>query len=295
MKENQASSTAFTVLQGILYTARHPRHSYLAPGETVEAGRRILAASEEGKKRLRRLESRWFRLLVPVMERLLMPGITLHYVLRKRFIEDAALQAISGGATQVVNLGAGFDTLAWCLHARYPNVNFIEIDHPATNAVKAKALFQPDRPPPNLHLLAVDFSKQNLEEALAPFAGFHPERPTLFICEGVLMYLDKKDVTQLLDSLKRLTGEKTRLVFTCVEPMNSSRNNTGPLLKFYLIFKKEPLNWTIERENLPAFLTDQGYKSLEIASTEVFKSRYLSAGHQGELHQGEYIAVAEIV
>jgi len=37
MKENQASSTALTVLQGILYIARHPRYAYLVdePLKTV--------------------------------------------------------------------------------------------------------------------------------------------------------------------------------------------------------------------------------------------------------------------
>jgi hypothetical protein len=45
MKENQASSTAFTVLQGILYIAQHPRHAYLVPKEVVEVAQQILAAS----------------------------------------------------------------------------------------------------------------------------------------------------------------------------------------------------------------------------------------------------------
>ena len=108
------------------------------------------------------------------------------------------------------------------------------------------------------------------------------------------MYLDDKDVTQLLEAIKSLTGEGTKLIFTSVEPMNSVRNNTGPLLKLCLIFKKEPLKWTIERDNLPTFLAAQGYKLQEIASTETFRASYLYTGHRGKLHQGEYIAVADI-
>ncbi len=295
MKDNEASSTAFTVLHGLLYISKHPRHNYLVDEKVVEVGQKILSASEKGKKMLRQLDNPLTKIIVPIAEKMLLPGITLHYILRKRFIEEATRESIANGKTQVISLGAGFDTLAYRLHQEFPDVNFIEIDHPATNAMKSQALFGDGQIPENLNLLAVDFSKQNLLDALSEFSAFDSSRPTHFICEGVLMYLLVKDVTILLESLKKLTGSGTRFVFTALSPKDSPTNNTGPLLNVYLWFKKEPLKWAIEREDVSEFLTKHDFKTLETASTDTFRSRYLAKEHKDELHQGEYIVLSEIL
>lgn len=294
MKEDTPSSTAFTVLQGLMYIAEHPQYGYLVKDDVAQTGRQILSASKKGQKLLRQIESPLYKVVLKLGEKALMPGITLHYALRKRYIEDVVRQALVDGKTQVISLGAGFDTLEWRLHTEFPNVNFIEIDHPATSAFKAGALFGGQESPANLHLLAVDFSKQSLLEALGPFEGFDATRPTIFICEGVLPYLLEKDVVILLDSLKELTGSGTRFVFSSVAPMNSANNNTGPLLNVYLFFIKESLNWTIECDDVPAFLEKNGFHFIESASVETFQERYLADDHEGELHRGEYLILSEI-
>ncbi len=60
MKEEKASSTAFSVVQGILYTAQNPQLAHLVPEDLKDACARILSASPEGRKRQRQLDSRWF-------------------------------------------------------------------------------------------------------------------------------------------------------------------------------------------------------------------------------------------
>ncbi|GAB6041519.1 class I SAM-dependent methyltransferase [Endothiovibrio diazotrophicus] len=290
MKEEQASSTAFTVLQGILLTASKPIYAGVVAEEVEAAAREILAASEEGRRRLQQVESPLYRTLAPLAERLALPGFALHYVLRKRFIEEAALKALADGYTQVVSLGAGFDTLEWRLHRQHPEVTFIEIDHPATSAVKREALKVSGE---NLHLLAVDLAEHDLEAVLRDCTAFDPARPTLYICEGVLVYLPPDAVTGLFATLKRLSGAGTRFVFTAVSPIGSPRNNTGPLLRLYLALKNEPLAWNLEQADLEAFVTLQGYRLIDQANDADLAPRYLPGGPAGPLHQGEFLALAE--
>jgi methyltransferase (TIGR00027 family) len=289
MKDDQASSTAYTVLQGVLFSASKPAYDSLVSHEQQTACQRILSASAEGQKRLKQLDSAAFRFMAPLLESAMMPGITLHYVLRKRFIRDAVEAAIADGYTQVVNLGAGFDTLAWELHSLHSKVNFIELDHPATNAQKSKALF--DQSPNNFHLLAVDFSQTDAREALQSFPEFDADRKTFFICEGVLMYLGRPDIDRLFDGLKQLTGVGTRFVFTAVAPMDSVDSNTGWLLRLYLKFKAEPLNWALEQKDLAAFVQEQGYRLDDMAGTDQLRQRYLQGVDHGTLHHGEYLAL----
>ena len=290
MKEEQASSTAFTVVQGMLLTNIRPAYIGVLGEETEQACREILGASDEGRRRLKQLESPLFRTVAPLAERMMMPGFTLHYVLRKRFIEQTTEQALSEGYTQVVSLGAGFDTLEWRLHRKHPESTFIEIDHPATSQVKREALKGGDE---NLHLLAVDLAEHDLEQVLGECDAFDPTRRTLFICEGVLMYLPPEAVTGLFAALKSLSGPGTRFVFTAVAPTNSPNNNTGPLLKLYLMFKSEPLAWSLEQGEVEAFVNAQGYRLIDQANDLDLAPRYLGERAEGPFHRGEFLATAE--
>lgn len=293
MKENEASSTAYSVLQGLLHVGRQPRYAGLVSKETTDAGTRILASTEQGRRRLAQLDSALFRAAVPLLETLLVPGLSLHYALRKRFIEDETLKAIDAGATQVVNLGAGFDTLAWRLHDRFADVNFIEIDHPATSAAKAVALKERAAGSTNLHMLEVDFTHQTLKEMLGGFAGFLADRPTLYICEGVMAYLTVPQVTELLATLIALsTVAPPRLVCTCVEPMELPDNNTGPLLSTYLRIKGEAIMWRIAHDQVAAFLAERDFAVDAVVTHKEFTRDYLSGLRHGTVHRGEYGVVA---
>jgi len=170
MREDAASSTAYTVLQGVLYTAQSEQYAALVPQSMKRACRIILEASPEGRRRLAQLEHTLFRASVPWLERAIMPGITLHYVLRKLYIRDEVRRAIDAGCTQVVNLGAGFDPMAWELSTEFPDVTFIELDHPATSRQKAHALAA--HPVDNLRWLPVDFELTDAHEALSRTESF---------------------------------------------------------------------------------------------------------------------------
>lgn len=290
-KNNQPSSTAMTVLQGILYKAQEPEYSHLVSKETREVSTQILSFTDEGRKRLKQLQSRRFKQVVPWVERIIMPGMTLHYVLRKRYIEDYVTQAITEGITQVVNLGAGFDTLLYRLCKQNPDANFIEVDHPNNSDLKKKLILQLNAEPNNMEWVAVDFATQTLEEELNKCTQFKPDKPTLFIAEGVLMYLQETDVERTLSSLRHLiTHANMQCLFTCAEP---GQYACGPLLKLCLKIKGEPLRWIKERNDLTPFLKNSGYNTQTIMTSVDLKNKYLPENYQGILHDGEYIAVAK--
>ena len=52
--------------------------------------------------------------------------------IRTRFIDDALSRAIAGGATQVVILGAGFDSHAYRFQELLAPVRVFEVDRPVT-------------------------------------------------------------------------------------------------------------------------------------------------------------------
>src|SRR5215213_8346078 len=57
-------------------------------------------------------------------------------LVRTRFIDEALARAIEGGATQVVILGAGFDSHAYRFQELLAQVRVFEVDRAATQALK---------------------------------------------------------------------------------------------------------------------------------------------------------------
>ena len=71
------------------------------------------------------------------LERIL-PGAYHFQNSRTKHIDARILAAIKGGVRQVVLLGAGFDSRAYRLGEKYPEVRFFEVDRPELQADKVK-------------------------------------------------------------------------------------------------------------------------------------------------------------
>jgi len=294
MKDDKVSSTAFSVAQGILLVSRNGKTASLVNPLEKSFYEKILLASESGRKKWKQVQSPVFRFFVPFLERLMIPGLTVHYVLRKKAIEDFTRSALAKGAKQVVNLGAGFDSLAWRLCPEFPKVRFIEVDHPATHKVKKEALQAIGDVSKNLHLLDVDFNKDSLEKKLGKSAHFKPNLSTVFIIEGVLMYLDEDKIVALFDSLKKITSKGFRLVFTFITPDGEGKYTHGPLLSLYLKIKNEPLNWKINATDLKKFMGKNKIPLYAVVKSEDIFKKLMPQTKNVIVHDGEWIACADL-
>jgi methyltransferase (TIGR00027 family) len=122
-------------------------------------------------------------------------------IARTRFFDERVLAAISAGMAQVVILGAGYDDRA--LRFRSPGVRYFELDHPATQADKARRLraLRAAKPGSGGPTLApADFRDHDVAGVLEA-SGQDAGQPTLFICEGLLVYLDQPTCVRLLAAL----------------------------------------------------------------------------------------------
>jgi methyltransferase (TIGR00027 family) len=116
---------------------------------------------------------------------------------RTRFFDGQVLAAVSAGMPQVVICGAGYDDRA--LRFRSPGTRFFELDHPATQADKARRLIGAESR--DVVLAPADFRDDDVPAVLAA-AGHDAARPTLFLCEGLLIYLDEPVIVHLLTGLR---------------------------------------------------------------------------------------------
>src|SRR5258706_13933 len=111
VREDLPSSTAILIAAATVFLARDARVSDLVPSGAAEWCARCLEVLP-GLKAVETLSRPGLRWAARLAERATVPGLLLHFMLRKRWIEEVVRSALAEGYEQVVVMGAGFDTLA---------------------------------------------------------------------------------------------------------------------------------------------------------------------------------------
>jgi methyltransferase (TIGR00027 family) len=228
------------------------------------------------------------RFTATAIEGFLLEGIQLHYAARKRWIERNVRAALESGAARLLVIGAGFDLLAWRLAGEYPDLEFYEIDHPATQRPKAAIL----KGRGNFHLLPADLSKTSITSALAGHEGFRRGGSTVSVAEGLTMYLEEEKVAALLGELAALAGGHGGVIFTFMKKSADGSirfRNENRAISWWLEKRSEPFRWGINFGDLPQFLQRCGLEAGALADHENLTEEILAPfglGHH-TLAQGE--------
>ena len=256
MRDHRPSDTATLVARSIVLAAEDDALRKLVADGEAEILRRILG--EGGWFGLARRQHGARRLFFKGMD-WMVPGIVAHYLVRKRRIEIAVREALAGGAARLVVLGAGFDTLAWRLHEEFPEIQFLELDHPATQRVKRLALGEAV----NLSYGQVDL----VERSLAELPELAVAVSTVFVAEGLTMYLPEERVEALLRDLASFAGPVGRVIFTFMEEDDAGSigfRGQNELVAAWLRLRSEPFRWGIRRDRLAGFLKSCGFGDSEV-------------------------------
>jgi len=123
-------------------------------------------------------------------------------VARHRYIDDfLKAQLAHTPQLQIVLIGCGFDSRAF----RLVGGVWFELDEPQLIAYKEERLPAARAPNP-LQRIAIDFAADSLEDRLQPLAS---AAPTVFVIEGVTMYLPAEALRMTLEILKsRFPGHR---------------------------------------------------------------------------------------
>jgi methyltransferase (TIGR00027 family) len=261
MRRDRPSTTARKVALNIISLGAKPGMEEVLPAGIVDATARLLvAAGVVGEGAIRFAGTRW---AVAVYEAFdwMMPGQFEAFAHRKAFCETQVREGIAAGATQVLVLGAGYDTLGWRLAPEFPGVRFLEIDHPATGRLKAQGI---DRlgPRDNLHLIQADLGHRRLVDVLAVVESWDNTAQSVVIAEGLTQYLAPTAVRDLFVQCGAVSDAGSRIAFTYVGTGDDGRPDTGRwtgLTLWMLKASGEPWLWSVRPEELPTFLAEAGW------------------------------------
>ncbi len=261
MKNKKPSRTALKVAFNILTLASKPGMEKILPPGTVKATERLLIASGV----VGATAIRWSRSprMVSIYKAFdwMLPGQFEAFAYRKAFCEYQVRAGIAAGATQILVLGAGYDTMGWRLAPEFAGVSFFEMDHPATAKFKSRGIAAMERRD-NLILLAEDLGQRRLEDVLRSNEAWDEVAQTVIIAEGLVMYLPSEAVRNLFCQCAAIAGPDSRVCFSYLPMGKDGRPYVGRWTGLMVWLQKavgEPWLWSIRPEKIGIFLKETGW------------------------------------
>ena len=209
------------------------------------------------------IKSKRMRAKAKDKDQIRMPGVFEYVMARTAFFDEVFIAALNEAIPQIVLLGAGYDTRAY----RFADLNkysrIIELDNAATQNRKKRCLknFKIQIPERVAHI-SMDFNKDSLKDVLQ-CAGYEDDRKTLFIWEGVCMYLEAKSVDTILafvtDSSHRQSAIAFDYAITISDDNRHKYYGAGEIIR---IMKKSRSNelfkFTIDEDKIEPFFNQRG-------------------------------------
>ena len=184
-------------------------------------------------------------------------GVARAGLATRSFWHDAQVRAaLDAGITQVATVGAGYDTRAWRF-AR-AGVTFFEVDHPVTQADKRRRA--PAGPGPVW--VEADLATTNAADALRAH-GWDAGVPTLFVLEGLTMYLPEAGLREQLAGLATTAAPGSRLTTDFSPPPDAGTSADRRLMRAQRLFRAgsgETLRFTTDRDGARAMVESAGWR-----------------------------------
>ncbi|MBN2391384.1 MAG: SAM-dependent methyltransferase [Anaerolineae bacterium] len=234
------------------------------------------------------------------MRKLFPSGIYEYVTARTRVFDQAFVDALERGFSQIVLLGAGMDTRAFRFQEKNRGTTVFDLDIHATQRYKREVLERKKiAPPAELVFAPIDFNKQRLAAVLAQ-AGYRDGQPTLFLWEGVTMYLEPDAVDGTLAFIRSSAAEGSIVVFDYVRASVLRYENSlygEQAIRGTVARAEEGWIFGIEDGAIEELLAERGFRLLLHYMPSDLEAAYLTAEDGtkfGRINETHCIVIAGI-
>lgn len=285
MNNYSASSTALMIAKSIVFSNNDPNFKKFIDPKMHEINLRFLRSALGKQANLFEFFSNYFltKIFYNSLEKMTVPGIKLHYLLRKLKIEEIVTNLCQHPLKikQIVIIGAGADSLGLRIAEKEPQINIIEIDHPNTQTIK-KEMFNSYKVNRinNFILVPADLSKNSLLTTLSELDAFDFNAKTVFIAEGVFMYLAINEVKNTLNIMHKFPKGLAQFIFTYMTPNKKGKpafSNQTQFVNLWLKYKKEPLIWSLFPNEIDLLLKELNFNPGEHFDSNKLRQCYLKS------------------
>jgi len=205
-------------------------------------------------------------------------GVANTIAARVRYFDDFVKESIGNGIKQLVILGAGYDTRAYRIEGLKENVKVFEVDHPGTQDVKiekVKELF--GSLPDHIGYVPIDFEIETLDQKLLN-SEYDPLKKTLFVMEGLTMYIPPKAVVGILSFIVKKSGKGSAVIFDYgSRPVNFEENpdrEVSENIRKSLKESGEHVKFGLMEGTVKKFLSERGFSNVVDVTSKDYKKAY---------------------
>jgi methyltransferase (TIGR00027 family) len=228
-----------------------------------------------------------FPLLRKVLSRIVTPkGVYAWVIARTKYIDDWFTGISREGFTQVLILGAGFDSRSVRFADELCGMRIFELDSGTTQIMKTSQFNERQVDfPENVTFIPVNFELEDLSPKLGK-AGFRKDAKTLLLMEGVLQYLKPEAVCKTLEALQKWTAPGSRLIcdFANSSFFNEEENSYGKsaLLRSLQRYG-ETFRFGLSDDKVEPFFAGYGFNVIEKVNPADLEEMYFK-DRAGRLH-----------
>jgi len=214
------------------------------------------------------------------------PGAAGEAIARTRYIDDYMLECIAAGIKQLVILGVGYDSRAYRFNELKKDIKVFEIDHPDTQMVKIEKVKRiMGTLPDHVVYVSIDFSREKLDQKLSE-SGYERNLKTIFIWEGVTMYLTAEAVDETLAFVAENSGEGSSIIFNYVlKSVVDGSHKLKLAKKWKEHFERlgEPLTFGIAEADIENYLLQRGFWQVKNVNNEFLRGYFTKLNRKQEV------------
>lgn len=224
---------------------------------------------------------KFIRTIIKAKFKNLIPGMDELMIARTAFYDGLFKDALNKNFPQIVLLGAGYDTRAIRFSDLNNETQIIELDISITQDNKKRCLEKANISiPAQITLAPIDFNKKSIYNVLEK-AGYDRHQKTLFIWEGVTMYLNTESVDATLEVITQFSNPDSIIAFDYLVTIPTEKINDWYGAKEILqIMEKqygdEKFIFSIDEGKIESFLEQRGLKVIDHLENNALENKFLT-------------------
>jgi len=211
------------------------------------------------------------------LKRVYPAGMYEYVIARTKYFDSEFKKALQQGVEQAVIFGAGFDSRGIRFRDISKSTVIFELDAPVTQRAKIDRYKEKGITiPPNLVFIPIDFDKENISDRLAE-SGFQRDKKSLFLLEGLTMYLQPESVDQTFQIIREFAGPGSMVVFDHIYASVVRGENLYEgerQLSLSVLKRKESFCFGIEKGHINEFLSEYGFEALRIMDAATLEKMF---------------------
>lgn len=211
-----------------------------------------------------------------------LPGGIYYIFIRTKYFDNSLEKWIKNNPnSQVVLLGAGFDTRPLRFDHLSDNIDYYEVDLKAMleykqNIISRESLSNKSRK--NINYVPTNFQTDSVFENLIT-QGFDKNKPTYFLCEGITFFLNENVIEKLFLNITKLTSDNVMVAldYAFSDYIDGDHNYYGAKETYKeLQAINEPHVFGVNHEDIEGYFSKKGFYSLNNYTASMLDSKYIA-------------------